>query len=542
MDYKERREFENYFGEGNKYFILQDYDTALILYEAALEVDKNNPTVLYKIGEIYLNLGKPFEAKPYAEAALKYQKGNKYIYLLYAEVSTQTGDIKEAIETYEKLIENIPNSNIYLFNLSTLYQYKKEYDKALEVLNEAEEKMGVSYETAFRKKTLLLQMGKEEEAAKELKKLVNIYPDNEKYIFELSNLYVSLEQLDQAEKMVELLLKNDPDNAKAQVMLAELYRKRGEEDKCRQILTEAVKNPNLDFQTKVNIIAEYIKEIKDPEAAPFIISMGNDIIETHPEEPKSHALMGDIYFQAGDKKSALTKYLTAIEKEENDFEVWQNILNLEYSLGYYEDLKVHSEEAMILYPNQPSVYYYAGMAALSLKEYNNAALYFEQAIPYTNNDKDLQAVFYGLKGDAYHAKEEFESAYRAYDNALEINPELAHVLNNYSYFLAIRKHNLEKAHKMSSKLIELFPGNARYLDTHGWVLFNQGKYREAKTFLKSAIDTNDANATIYEHYGDVLYKLGEKQKAVEQWQIAKSKGSTSEFIDKKIAEQRLYEN
>ncbi|NMM48652.1 tetratricopeptide repeat protein [Marinigracilibium pacificum] len=542
LNYKDKRAFENFFGEGNKYFILQEYDTAIELYKLALEVDKNNSTVLYKIGEIYLNLGKPFEAKPFAEEALKNDKSNKYIYLLAAEVNTQTGNIKEAIEIYEKLLENIPNSNVYLFNLATLYQYRKDFEKALEILNEAEQKMGVSKETAFRKKSLLLQMGREQEAADELQKLVNIYPDNNLYIYELGDLYMSLNQFDKAEEMVNLLLENDPNNAQGQVMLAELYRKKGNEAECRRILTNAVKNPDLDFDTKVNIVAEYIKEIKNPEVAPFIIEMGNDIIATHPDEPKSHALLGDIYFQAGDKKSALTKYLTAIEKNDNNFEVWQNILNLEYGLGYFEDLKIHAIEAMILYPNQPSVYYYAGTAALNLKDYKEASLYFDQAIPYTNNDKDLQAVFYGLKGDAYHAQEEYETAYKSYEQALEINPELAHVLNNYSYFLAIRKYNLSKAYELSTKLIKLFPGNARYLDTHAWVLFNQGKYKEAKNFLKSAIDTQDANATIYEHYGDVLFKLGEKQKAVEQWQIAKSKGSTSEYIDKKIAEQRLYEN
>jgi len=49
------------------------------------------------------------------------------------------------------------------------------------------------------------------------------------------------------------------------------------------------------------------------------------------------------------------------------------------------------------------------------------------------------------------------------------------------------------------------------------------------------------NGTIIEHYGDVLYKLGDKEQALEQWKKAKELGDTSEFIDKKIADKKLYE-
>jgi len=46
---------------------------------------------------------------------------------------------------------------------------------------------------------------------------------------------------------------------------------------------------------------------------------------------------------------------------------------------------------------------------------------------------------------------------------------------------------------------------------------------------------------VLEHYGDVLFQLGESEKAIEYWIKAKNKGETSEFIDRKITEKKLFE-
>lgn len=65
-------------------------------------------------------------------------------------------------------------------------------------------------------------------------------------------------------------------------------------------------------------------------------------------------------------------------------------------------------------------------------------------------------------------------------------------------------------------------------------------YEEAKKYLEIAVQKSK-NGTILEHYGDTLFQLGQKDLAVEQWKKAKELGETSDFIDKKIAEKKLYE-
>ena len=93
---------------------------------------------------------------------------------------------------------------------------------------------------------------------------------------------------------------------------------------------------------------------------------------------------------------------------------------------------------------------------------------------------------------------------------------------------------------MSTKLVEQHPENPTYLDTHGWVLYINGNFKESRKFLEKAVGL-DEDGTVIEHYGDVLYKLGEVDEAIKQWERAKSTGEASDLIEKKISDQKLYE-
>jgi predicted negative regulator of RcsB-dependent stress response len=68
------------------------------------------------------------------------------------------------------------------------------------------------------------------------------------------------------------------------------------------------------------------------------------------------------------------------------------------------------------------------------------------------------------------------------------------------------------------------------------------KYTDAKVWIFKALENGGKdNGILLEHYGDILYQLGDKEGAYKYWFKAKIAGGASEFIDKKIAEKKLYE-
>lgn len=90
---------------------------------------------------------------------------------------------------------------------------------------------------------------------------------------------------------------------------------------------------------------------------------------------------------------------------------------------------------------------------------------------------------------------------------------------------------------MSAYANKLQENNDSFLDTYAWILFEMGSYKEAKEWQEKAIKYGgEKSATILEHYGDILSKLGDNKGAVDYWKRAKENNSESKTIDKKIAE------
>ena len=127
--------------------------------------------------------------------------------------------------------------------------------------------------------------------------------------------------------------------------------------------------------------------------------------------------------------------------------------------------------------------------------------------------------------------------------ALRLNPRDATALNNYAYYLSLRNARLNDAAKMSKESLKIRPNEGTFLDTYGWILYQQGNYREALEYIRKAVDANpnEADPTLWEHLGAVQYKMGDKDAAIVSWKKAKERGSENVHIDKMIAERKLYE-
>jgi tetratricopeptide (TPR) repeat protein len=242
------------------------------------------------------------------------------------------------------------------------------------------------------------------------------------------------------------------------------------------------------------------------------------------------------------QEEAISLYLKSLQLNPANLNAWQNILDFEFRNSEFDSVIVHAEKAITYFPNQALIYFYGGTAYLSQNNYKKAVQMLEQGKKYASSNLQLLAYFNGQLGDAYNGTEEYEKSDKAYEAALDFDPDNDHVLNNYSYFLSIRKEKLDLAEKMSTKLIERNPEDPTYLDTYAWVLYNLGKYNDAKKYIEKAINFDESDSgTLVEHYGDILFKMGDVNGAVEQWEKAKKLNDTTDLIDKKIADRQLYE-
>jgi tetratricopeptide (TPR) repeat protein len=212
---------------------------------------------------------------------------------------------------------------------------------------------------------------------------------------------------------------------------------------------------------------------------------------------------------------------------------------VESELGEYVSLESHSNESMDLFPNQSLPYFFNGISNMTLKNYTKAIQSLNDGLEFVIENNPLLTQFYSNLGEAYNYSKAYEKSDKAFEDALKVEPDNSSILNNYAYYLSLRKDKLEKAEKFSRRSNELSPNNRSYIDTYGWILYQLGKYKDAEIWLAKASNMGNKNAVIVEHYGDVLYKLDKKEEALSKWKEAQIAGQGTEFLEKKIAEKKL---
>ena len=537
---RDRQISEALFLDGLKYYMLEDYQQALQLFQKAYTITPDNGGLNYKIAETYLALQDAKSAMPFARAAVAHDSKNAYCYLLLAQTFTEQKQFDEAALTYNNLIKNVPGSDSYLFNLADLYLSQSQYDDALKTYDRIEKQFGPLEQLLVSRQQIYLRQKNTDKAIAEGEKLLVANPTEVRYFLAQAELYNATQRTDQAIETLNNALHLEPNNPFAHLMLSDLNRQKGNLAESEKQVKIAFASPELDIDTKVRILVDFIRQLPNPELEKTSLELADLTIQTHPEEAKAYAVAGDLQTITGKKEIARDNYLKAVKLDDSHFKIWQQLVLLDAELAQTEALVGHSEQALELFPNQAVFWFYNGTGQLIEKNYDRAAKALEHGKILSNGQQELVMQFNMQLGDSYNALKDYKKSDEAYDAVLAQDAENEHVLNNYSYFLSLRNENLPKAKTMAERLITKFPNNPTYLDTYAWVLYKMGNYTEARKYLEQAVAISD-EATMVEHYGDVLFKLGMKEEAVSQWQKAKLKGETSAFIDKKIKEKKLYE-
>lgn len=545
------REAEVSFTVGEKYFILEDYSKALEAFLRAAELNPDNPTIHYKIAEILSKSTKDedlLNAASSAERALSLEKKNKYYYLLASGIYTSLGNYSRAEQCLETMMKEVKGTEEYLFELAAIYQFDKKPDEAIRIYNRAESLMGISEVSSLQKQKIFLERGKVNEAIEEGEKLLSAYPDEERYVMGFAEILSQKGQLKKAIAAVEKFLATHPEAGPAKLLLAGFYRDIGEEKKARDIVADAFNNPAVAVNSKIIVLGTYNAQISrnrshnqvDEELEAFALNLYSLLKKQYTDEPNIHIVGGDLYLAIKNNRQAHIEYLTAVQKGSASFDAWQNLLALESDTNQFDSLIMHSEQGLEIFPNQAMLYYFNGYGHFRKGHFREAVSSLEQAKKLSPGNPALVNDINSMLGDAYNGLKEYAKSDRAYEEALAFNPNNDFVLNNYSYYLALRKENLDKAERMAATAARNQPDNSSFLDTYAWVLYQRERYRDARKVMEKALALPGASSTLYEHYGDILFQLGDVEGAVVQWEKARSLTSQHDLIDKKIANRRLY--
>ena len=125
-----------------------------------------------------------------------------------------------------------------------------------------------------------------------------------------------------------------------------------------------------------------------------------------------------------------------------------------------------------------------------------------------NNNPEIAAEIYFIKGNIYASLNSFEDASVAYSQALQIDSSHSYSRNNLSLLLA-DKGRIQDAINLISKQTD----DPVALSNIALFKIKLGKYLDAEKMLKEAIRLQPENPKTYQQIGSLLLKLGRQNEA-----------------------------
>ena len=435
-------------------------------------------------------------------------------------------DLPKAIAVYEDMTRLFPSRLEPLMALADLYNQTKSYQEVIKTLNRLEELDGKSEQISMEKFRIYLQMNNQEQAFQEIENLSKEYPYDLRYQTILGDVYLNNNHPEEAYETYQRILKEEPGYAPALISMASYYQKTGQDSLYQTQLDTILLNDNVESNMKMEIMRQLIFQSEQTtKDSTQIISLFNEILK----RPQQNA----------DLAMLCAQYLVTKRMEKESVPVLHQVLSLDPEnkparlqlLGYairkndLDEVIRIAAPALEYNPEAMEFYYYLGLAYYQKEDSDKALEVFQKGVRQVNekSDKSIVSDFYAILGDIYHTKEMSAEAYAAYDSSLVYNPNNIGTLNNYAYYLSVERKNLDKAEEMSYRTVKAEPENATYLDTYAWILFEKGRYTEARIYIEQALKNGgETSRVIVEHCGDIYYKLGEEKKALEFWKKADS--------------------
>jgi tetratricopeptide (TPR) repeat protein len=475
-------------------------DSSATVYNRIITLDSTDVTAIYSLAQLQ-------EAKRPSEAIRLYKKvidvlGPEWSVLIrLIDLNERMGNIPETIKTVEELLKLNPSDLQLQKVLIESYIKVKDYDKALDRLNEAIVSYPDDANLLDYKGRIFLAKGDYKSASAEYLKLIKA-PD---LSFE-SKIHIGTSFFVQSDK--------DSNNI---LIAKEIF--------------EAINKDTADWQVNAYLGEIGIKEKNDSLAIGYF-KKASELAEWNAQVWQR---LGGLLFDNRKYSEAVDLLQKGAEKFPNDF-----VINLIYGLSLSQEnehakAKVALENALRLNPDDLTALSALGYTLNQLKEEDEALVHLNKALAI--DPKNVQVI--GILGLIYEGKKNFVASDSLYKIALQVDTSNALILNNYAYSLSERGLMLNEALKMAEKAIKQEPKNSSYLDTIGWIYFQLGKYEEAKENILKASLTEDKNATILNHLGDVYYKLGEKIKAKAFWIKALEFDENNEEIKLKIEKGEL---
>jgi len=503
-------------------------------------------------------------------APLTKEETEKRIEALARFAAGVSGELREqsdeALEHFQRSVLADPANEPLAIDVARRLLRKKEFDKAIEVLEKSAARPEASGFVDALLGIAYLQSGKHDQAIASSRKAITKLPRALIGYQNLAQIYLQTKRpkealmvLDEAAALpspelplllelgeayrshvasqprdfelvkpklmsvLDTVIKLQPKSQSLIFRLAELLSFAGEYKRSAELYVKLLERFPNQALLRNRIVELYLKA-NDLKAAQAQLDA---LVREQPTNPLAHYFLGAIAAEQRDWDKAAEYYQRTIQLNEGakqDFEpVYYDLAGVYISKDKpAEGLKI-LEKARAKFKNNFLLEFYSGLAHGRLKDHAASIKHLTAAELLARRDEPerLTPLFYFQVGTAYERHKDFKQAEFYFRESLKLAPDFAEALNYLGYMWAERGENLSEARVMIAKALKLEPENAAFLDSMAWVLFKLNQPAEALEYqLKALKYQKEPDATLHDHLGDIYAALKQHDKARDQWKHA----------------------
>ena len=375
------------------------------------------------------------------------------------------GQIREALNTAERLIINYPNESL-LFNIS-----------------------GVCYKA----------IGQLQDAIKNFEKAVKIKPDFTDAYYNLGLTFQELNMLEAAVKSYEKAIEIEPKYAIVYNNLGIVFRELGQiHDSINSYKKAIASQP--DFIEALNNLGNVLKEDGRLDDA---IKFYEKAIVLKPDFADAYNNIGVVLFEMG-QPGAIKFYEKALEIEPSYAEVHNNLGNTLKKIGQLDEAVKSYKAALKFEPDFVDAYNNLGVAFYDLHQLDKsvksykAALKLEPEFSEAHNNLGITLKELGR----------LEEAEKSYRKAIELKPEYVGAMLNLSNLLDYM-NNLDEAILILENIMEMDDGIYRLKAAVNLAIFSflEDDITTSKKHLSEIPKTLDLDSDTYLLYWEYLLKI-----------------------------------
>ena len=547
------------FQEAAKMKLQERHSEALDLLRHCHNIAPNAPEVLYELSLYELYFRHDSVAIDMLEHASQLDPRNTFYKEALATYHLNRNQVEKALPYLEAIAELRPTRSDILAQLTRIYTGLDRPSEAIRALDRIEVLEGKMPSVSHQRFVLYKQMGQIDKGFKELESLSKEYPHEMSYRLAIADQMLDADREADAFKIYDEVRRAEPDNNHLHLSMLQYYRHTGNDSLFTTTRDSLLFAPKTDTDVRVTLMRDLIAS-----------EMRNDSLGRH-NVIQTFDSLDNRFGNDLDLLQLRAAFLATYDKQnDSDFvAVMDRVIEVEpantqaifYLIQYYgehqqfQQLEDLCRRAVLTHPEELVCHFYLGVALYQQGKKIEAMKAFQDGIVQKTDESrpSMVADLYSILGDIYHEIGRDRDAFAAYDSCLVYQDDNVGCLNNYAYYLSLKKRDLDRAEEMSYRTIRLEPDNKTYLDTYAWILFMKERYAEAAHYIDRVCppDSTDSvllamdgvSGVVLEHAGDIAAKNGKMEQALRFWRLAQQAGGDglTALLPKKIQMKKYVE-